>query len=80
MSSADVAAPIHGVPTTGRWIFWLTGNSVPLYIKHGFYWCICNHGSFTKTLISYYMINYYIKYVELIDTVFLVLKKKPLGE
>ena len=27
----------------------------------------------------YHMINYYIKYLELIDTVFLALKKKPLG-
>jgi fatty acid elongase 3 len=26
----------------------------------------------------YYMINYYFKYLELLDTVFLALKKKPL--
>lgn len=26
------------------------------------------------------MINYYYKYLELIDTVFLAIKKKPLGE
>jgi hypothetical protein len=28
----------------------------------------------------YYMINYYFKYLELLDTVFLAYKKKPLGE
>lgn len=27
----------------------------------------------------YYMINYYFKYIELLDTVFLAFKKKPLG-
>lgn len=33
-----------------------------------------------QKLEFYYMINYYFKYLELLDTVFLVLKKKPLGE
>jgi len=28
----------------------------------------------------YYMINYYFKYLELLDTVFLAFKKKPLRE
>jgi fatty acid elongase 3 len=27
----------------------------------------------------YYIINYFIKYVELLDTIFLALKKKPLS-
>ena len=33
-----------------------------------------------QRLVTYYMINYYIKYLELLDTGFLVLKKKPLGK
>jgi hypothetical protein len=28
----------------------------------------------------YYIVNYYFKYLELIDTVFLALKKKPMRE
>jgi hypothetical protein len=28
----------------------------------------------------YYMVNYYFKYLELLDTIFLALKKKPLRE
>lgn len=32
-----------------------------------------------QRLEFYYMINYYFKYIELFDTVFLALKKKPLG-
>lgn len=33
-----------------------------------------------QKLEFYYLINYYFKYLELIDTVFLALKKKPLSE
>lgn len=33
----------------------------------------------SQRLEFYYMINYYFKYIELFDTVFLALKKKPLG-
>lgn len=50
-----------------------------MYLRHGFYWSICHPAAFTPSLTTFYMINYYIKYVELIDTVFLVLKKKPLA-
>ncbi len=32
-----------------------------------------------QRLEFYYMINYYFKYIELVDTMFLALKKKPLG-
>jgi fatty acid elongase 3 len=51
----------------------------PIWWKHGLFHAICNDDSWTPRLEFYYMVNYYIKYVELIDTVFLALKKKPLA-
>ncbi|KIJ26916.1 hypothetical protein M422DRAFT_191585 [Sphaerobolus stellatus SS14] len=51
----------------------------PIVWKNGLFNGMCNSSSWTPRLEFYYMINYYIKYVELLDTVFLALKKKPLA-
>ncbi|OJT15828.1 hypothetical protein TRAPUB_3426 [Trametes pubescens] len=51
---------------------------IPKYIEHGTFWALCHDEMWTSRLEFYYMINYYFKYIELIDTVFLALKKKPL--
>jgi len=51
---------------------------VPIVWKHGLYYALCSEHSWTPKMEFYYMINYYFKYLELLDTVFLALKKKPL--
>jgi len=51
----------------------------PIIWKNGLFYGMCNANSWTPRLEFYYMINYYIKYLELLDTVFLALKKKPLA-
>lgn len=50
----------------------------PIIWNHGIYYSICNSKSWTQSLVTIYYINYLIKYIELIDTVFLFLNKKPL--
>ncbi len=52
---------------------------LPILWKRGLYEALCGEETWTRRLEFYYMINYYTKYVELLDTVFLVLKKKPLS-
>ncbi|KAL9128604.1 MAG: hypothetical protein Q9217_002738 [Psora testacea] len=52
---------------------------VPTLWKHGVFFAICDHrGGWTAPLVTLYYLNYLTKYLELLDTVFMVLKKKPL--
>ena len=54
-------------------------NLVPVLARHGLLYAICDDGAWTQRLELLYYLNYLVKYWELADTVFLVLKKKPLG-
>ncbi|KAL1920261.1 uncharacterized protein VTP21DRAFT_1407 [Calcarisporiella thermophila] len=50
----------------------------PIVYRQGFLYAVCNQSAFTQRLELLYYINYLYKYYELIDTLFLVLKKKKL--
>ncbi|KAK0532564.1 Fatty acyl-CoA elongase/Polyunsaturated fatty acid specific elongation enzyme [Tilletia horrida] len=52
---------------------------VPIWKHQGFFPAICAASSYTPRMRTMYVINYLFKYVELLDTVFLVIKRKPLG-
>ena len=48
--------------------------------QNGLYDGICGATGWTQPLLVLYYLNYLTKYLELVDTVFLVLKKKPLSK
>ena len=48
--------------------------------QNGLYDGICGATGWTQPLVVLYYLNYLTKYLELIDTLFLVLKKKPLSK
>ncbi|KAJ6544437.1 GNS1/SUR4 family-domain-containing protein [Mycena capillaripes] len=56
----------------------LIEETIPILWKTGLFSAMCSEASWTPRMEFYYMINYYFKYLELLDTVFLAFKKKPL--
>lgn len=52
---------------------------IPIYWKNGLYYSICNSDAWTQQLMTLYYINYLIKYYQLLDTLFLVLRHKNLA-
>ncbi|KAL9052428.1 MAG: hypothetical protein Q9162_005397 [Coniocarpon cinnabarinum] len=52
---------------------------IPTIARNGLLFAVCDYaGGWTDRLVILYYMNYLTKYLELIDTVFLFLKKKPL--
>lgn len=51
---------------------------IPMISKYGLYYSICNIGAWTQPMVTLYYMNYIVKYIEFIDTLFLVLKHKKL--
>ncbi|CAG8726101.1 5379_t:CDS:2 [Funneliformis mosseae] len=51
---------------------------IPIVFRNGIFYAVCNNDAWTQRLELLYYLNYLVKYWELIDTVFLVLKKKEL--
>ncbi|KAI7867292.1 fatty acid elongase [Spinellus fusiger] len=51
---------------------------IPKIYHHGFHYSVCSEEALSNELETLYYLNYLVKYWELLDTVFLVIKKKKL--
>ena len=63
---------------SGALLVLFTQQLVPGLWRNGLFDGVCGATGWSQKLLVLYYINYLTKYLELLDTVFLVLKKKPL--
>lgn len=56
----------------------LVEQLIPQIYYHGLFYAICDESAWTEKMVVLYYMNYLTKYLEFIDTVFLVVKQKKL--
>lgn len=78
-----LAFQIHNVLLTlvsgALWLL-LFEQLFPQLYQRGLYYTICSEEAWTSKLELIYYLNYLVKWWELLDTGFLVIKKKKLGK
>lgn len=77
----DILAKIHNLFLTLASLFLLIlmiEQLIPMIKSNGIFYSICNEKAWSKEMVTLYYINYIVKFIEFIDTFFLVLKHKKL--
>jgi fatty acid elongase 2 len=63
---------------SGTLLVLMVEQLIPIIYQHGLFHAICNANAWTPRLVTLYYLNYMTKYLEFVDTVFLVVKRKKI--